>query len=75
MTFNVQNLFDNVDDAGKDDKAYLPIGAKQNDAHIRECNEIEVASWRDECLPAKASWRAPTAAWYAVRNKKILITH
>jgi len=50
MTFNVQNLFDNVDDAGKDDKAYLPIEAKQNDAHIRECNEIEVASWRDECL-------------------------
>lgn len=50
MTFNVQNLFDNVDDAGKDDKAYLPIGAKQNANHIAECNEIEVASWRDECL-------------------------
>lgn len=50
MTFNVQNLFDNVDDAGKDDKAYLPIEAKQNDDHIWECNEIEVASWRDECL-------------------------
>ncbi len=50
MTFNVQNLFDNVDDDGKDDKAYLPIEAKQNEAHIAECNEIEVASWRDECL-------------------------
>lgn len=50
MTFNVQNLFDNIDDAGKDDKAYLPIAAKQNDAHIQECNEIEVASWRSECL-------------------------
>ncbi len=50
MTFNVQNLFDNVDDAGKDDKAYLPIGAKQNDAHIAACNAIPVASWRDECL-------------------------
>ena len=50
MTFNVQNLFDNVDDPGKDDKAYLPIDAKQNEAHIAECNEIEVASWRDECL-------------------------
>ena len=24
MTFNVENLFDNVDDPGKDDKAYLP---------------------------------------------------
>ena len=50
MTFNVQNLFDNIDDAGKDDKAYLPIAAKQNDEHIWECNEIEVASWRNECL-------------------------
>jgi len=50
MTFNVQNLFDNIDDAGKDDKAYLPIAAKQSDAHILQCNEIEVASWRGECL-------------------------
>jgi hypothetical protein len=29
MAFNVQNVFDNIDDAGKDDKAYLPIEAKQ----------------------------------------------
>jgi endonuclease/exonuclease/phosphatase family metal-dependent hydrolase len=50
MAFNVQNLFDNVDDPGKDDKAYLPIEAKQDDAHIAACNEIEVESWRDECL-------------------------
>lgn len=50
MSFNVQNLFDNVDDPGKDDKAYLPIEAKQSDEHIKACNEIEVASWRDECL-------------------------
>jgi Endonuclease/Exonuclease/phosphatase family len=50
MAFNVQNLFDNVDDPDKDDKAYLPIEAKQNDAHIAECNTIEVDSWRDECL-------------------------
>ena len=50
MTFNVQNLFDNVDDPGKDDKAYLRIEDKQNDAHIEACNEIEVDSWRDECL-------------------------
>jgi len=50
MTFNVQNLFDTTDDAGKDDKAYLPIEAKQSAAHIAECKEIEVASWRAECL-------------------------
>ena len=50
MSFNVQNLFDNHDDAGKDDKAYLPIEAKQAEAHIAACNEIAVESWRDECL-------------------------
>jgi len=50
MTFNMQNLFDNIDDAGKDDKAYLPFAAKQNAAHVAACNEIAVDSWRDECL-------------------------
>jgi endonuclease/exonuclease/phosphatase family metal-dependent hydrolase len=50
MAFNVQNLFDNVDDPGKDDKAYLPVEAKQHDAHIEECNGIPVESWRNECL-------------------------
>ncbi len=50
MTFNVQNLFDNIDDADKDDKAYLPIEAKLDDAHIAQCNEIPVDSWRKECL-------------------------
>jgi len=50
MSFNMQNLFDNIDDPGKDDKAYLPLAAKQNAKHIEACNEIEVDSWRDECL-------------------------
>ncbi len=50
MTFNVQNLFDNADDPGKDDKAYLPSAAKRSDAHIGACNAIEVRSWREECL-------------------------
>lgn len=50
MSFNVENLFDNLDDPDKDDKAYLPIAAKQTDAHIAACNEIAVAGWRDECL-------------------------
>ena len=50
MTFNVQNLFDTSDDPGKDDKAYLPIDAKQSEQHIAACNEIPVESWRNECL-------------------------
>jgi len=50
MSFNLQNLFDNRDDPGKDDKAYLPIEAKRDEAHIAACNEISVDSWRAECL-------------------------
>lgn len=50
MTFNVENLFDNIDDPDKDDKAYLPLAAKQTTAHKNACGEIEVNRWRDECL-------------------------
>ena len=50
MTLNVQNLFDNIDDPDKDDKAYLPLAAKQGESHIAACNEIPVDGWRDECL-------------------------
>lgn len=50
MTFNVENLFDNVDDPGKDDRTYLPLAAKQNDEHRAACNKIDVARWREQCL-------------------------
>ncbi len=60
MTFNVENLFDNVDDPGKDDKAYLPIAAKQKQSHIEACNAIEVPRWRDECLTL--DWNDATLA-------------
>jgi len=50
MSFNVENLFDNADDPGKDDKAYLPLAAKRNESHVAACNEIQVDRWRDECL-------------------------
>jgi len=50
MTFNVENLFDNHDDSGKNDETYLPIQAKQAAAHTAICNEIQVERWRDQCL-------------------------
>jgi endonuclease/exonuclease/phosphatase family metal-dependent hydrolase len=50
MSMNAENLFDNVDDPDKDDKAYLPLTAKQDVAHIQACNEIPVERWRNECL-------------------------
>jgi endonuclease/exonuclease/phosphatase family metal-dependent hydrolase len=50
MTFNVQNLFDTVDDPGKDDKAYLPVEQKRSAEHVASCGKIEVPAWRSECL-------------------------
>ena len=50
MTFNVENLFDNQDDPRRNDETYLPIAAKQNDAHRAGCASIEVERWRNECL-------------------------
>ena len=50
MAFNVENLFDTKDDAGKDDKTFLPLSMKQSEAHIAECNDIEVDRWRQQCL-------------------------
>ena len=50
MTFNVENLFDNIDDEGKVDETYLSLEAKQDEAHIDGCNEIAVESWRNSCL-------------------------
>jgi endonuclease/exonuclease/phosphatase family protein len=50
MTFNVENLFDNSDDPGKNDATFLPIEAKQSDAHRSNCDRITVERWRRQCL-------------------------
>ena len=50
MTFNVENLFDNEDDAGKTDETYFALSDKQSEKHKATCNEIEVERWRDQCL-------------------------
>ena len=50
MAFNVENLFDNVDDPGKNDSTFLALEDKQNDEHRALCAEIEVQRWRDQCL-------------------------
>ena len=50
MTLNVNNLFDELDDPKKDDKAYLPIELKQTNRHINSCNRVPVNSWKNECL-------------------------
>ena len=50
MTFNVENLFDNVDDPGKNDYTFLAIEDKQSEAHRALCADIEVERWRNQCL-------------------------
>ena len=50
MAFNVENLFDTQDDAGKNDATYLPAAIKSEPAHIAACNLIEVDRWREDCL-------------------------
>ena len=50
MTFNVENLFDNVHDEGKDDETYLPLLQKTTQHHIEKCNKIDVSYWREQCL-------------------------
>lgn len=50
MTFNVENLFDNLDDPLKEDETYLPSSMKTSKPHIDQCNKIEVFKWRDDCL-------------------------
>ena len=50
MSINAQNLFDTVDDPGKDDKAFLPIEMKQSNEHKNSCNSITVNRWRMECF-------------------------
>ena len=50
MSINAQNLFDTVDDPGKDDKAFLPIELKQSMKHKNACNSINVKRWRMECF-------------------------
>ena len=48
MSYNVENLFDSLDDPGKDDKAYLPYSLKQNEDHKEACNKVRVEKWKNE---------------------------
>ncbi|MCG8371216.1 MAG: hypothetical protein MJA32_11970, partial [Proteobacteria bacterium] len=68
MTFNVENLFDNTDDPGKDDKAFLPLAAKRAAAHVEACQEIATRSWREECLSLDWSDEAVEAKLSAVAD-------
>ncbi len=50
MAYNVENLFDTINDEGVDDITYLPLEQKQTPEHQEACAKITVPHFRRECL-------------------------
>lgn len=50
MTYNVENLFDSLDDPGKEDETYLPIEAKGTPQHKIKCAALSRDWWRQQCM-------------------------
>ncbi len=50
MTYNVENLFDAMDDPGKEDETYLPIEMKKTVQHKAQCAKLARAWWRQQCM-------------------------
>ncbi len=50
MTFNVENLFDEVDDDNVNDESYLPLALKKSPEHISKCSVLTNEFYKKECL-------------------------
>ncbi|MCB0357760.1 MAG: endonuclease/exonuclease/phosphatase family protein [Bdellovibrionales bacterium] len=50
MAYNMENLFDTKHDPGTEDHSYLPVEAKQTEAHKSICREINHGKYRAECF-------------------------
>lgn len=51
MTYNVENLFDNVHDKGKNDWTWLSLETKENTPEaLKYCRSIEQSHYRRECF-------------------------
>ncbi|MCJ8277611.1 MAG: endonuclease/exonuclease/phosphatase family protein [Bdellovibrionales bacterium] len=50
MTYNVENLFDNLDDPDKDDETYLPIEDKQSARHRMKCQKASKPWYVKQCI-------------------------
>lgn len=50
MTFNVENMFDNVDDEGVNDETYLPLSEKNKPEVIAACKKQSNPYYKSECL-------------------------
>jgi len=53
MTYNVENLFDTLDDPKKDDETFLPL-KKKNQAIQKKCRQSRKRHWVEDCL--KTNW-------------------
>jgi endonuclease/exonuclease/phosphatase family metal-dependent hydrolase len=54
MTYNVENLFDNLDDPGKEDETYLAIEDKKTAQHRMKCEGASKDYYKQQCL--KNDW-------------------
>ncbi len=55
MSFNVENLFDTIDDPITEDETYLPKKLKKNNPEIAmRCQRLLRDYWREQCL--KTDW-------------------
>lgn len=50
MSFNVENMFDNIHNEGIDDYTYLPHSQKNTQAVINSCNKVDNPFYRQECF-------------------------
>jgi Endonuclease/Exonuclease/phosphatase family len=51
MTWNVENLYDAVDDPKKLDDTYLPLALKtQIPNHFENCKKLDAKSWQKQCI-------------------------
>lgn len=50
MTFNVENMFDNIHDVGTEDYPYLPRSAKTTPEVIEFCKTVKSKFFRQECF-------------------------
>lgn len=50
MTYNVENLFDALDDKGKEDETYLPLSMKKSNSHKLKCQGLKKEHYRKSCL-------------------------
>src|SRR5690606_36979552 len=50
MTFNAENMFDNVHDEGVNDYTYLPLSEKNKPEVIEACKKQNNTYYRNECL-------------------------